>query len=218
MSKSPDKLSRRAFLKESPLRAAVAGIATKEAITVATSAVGAAVLAACSENEGKSTVGEKGALLNNGCSTKHLGEQGKCFPECNPDVAITEGGGLTWRQESTTITDEDIACARDRYYNRDCSNIRKEGERRIKDIPEMFECDSRIANPKLRVGTSDVLTLDDFERVTHKGDCSSIIARFTTRMQRVLKRIRCYRNGKPSEELGWGEAKGGRITGGAGRY
>ena len=170
------------------------------------------------KDKGKSQVGEKGALLNNGCSTKELGEQGKCFPECNHDVAITEGGGLTFRQESTSITDEDIACARDRYYNRDCSGIRKEGERRIDHIPKMFECDSKIANPKLRARTSEVVTLNDFEKVTHKGDCSSIIARLTKRMQRVLRRISCLRDGKPVEELGWGEAKGGRITGGAGRY
>ncbi|MFC1599481.1 hypothetical protein ACFL3T_00450 [Patescibacteria group bacterium] len=217
MSKSQEKLSRRAFLKESPLRALVAGVATKEAITIATSAVGAAALAACSENEGESPVGEKGASLNNGCSTKHLGKQGRCYPECSPDLAITPNGGWTWDTD-VRISEGALDCARDRFYNRDCSEIRKKGERRIEHIPEMFECDSKLDNPKLRVGTSEVLTLNNFDRVTHKGDCSSIIARFTTRMQRVLRRIRCGRDGKPIEELGWGQAKGGRLVGGGGKY
>ena len=77
MSDSPDKLSRRAFLTQAPVRAAAAGIATKEVITTATAAIGTVILSAC---DGKSAdlneqIQKEARDPNNGCATKHLGQE-----------------------------------------------------------------------------------------------------------------------------------------------
>ena len=108
-------------------------------------------------------------------------------------------------------TEENWECVRDRTNDRDCRAIREERRRRIAEIPSLLECvDGQI---KIKARPSQLADLADFSSAEARteGDCSETSSDSRARIRRVLDRMACDEKGQPHEELGFGEAKGGRI-------
>lgn len=130
------------------------------------------------------------------------------FPECDREMKTIENGRYgSGPIESGEETSWD--CVSDRLSGRDCRAIREAWRARIKRIPDLFECQDGQA--KLVARPSQLVELTNFSTTGIKGDCNGISAEYKSRIERVLDRLTCDKDGQLHEKLGFGEAKGGRI-------
>jgi hypothetical protein len=134
------------------------------------------------------------------------------FSECGEGFKILgEKDGFRYPVLSSRgdATEEQIGCADDKMRNRDCRPVRRTGIGRIKGIPDMFKCDKQ-GNLILTARPADLIDLNNFFGEGRIGNCEDVIGDFQGRIRAVFERMHCDKDNKPAEELGFGQASGGR--------
>ena len=127
------------------------------------------------------------------------------FPHCQRGMKWQNG--YIWGTKATTS--REFGCAWDTIYKRNCSEIRFEGEYRVENMANRYNCVDGV--PVYRYDSDSEKKMHDFSRIWRIGDCDEIIHDYQKRMEVVKRRLKCNDKGKAYEDYKcWGCAEGGR--------
>lgn len=147
----------------------------------------------------------------------------KVKKECGDEVGVAEVdvrdrfSKVTGRELRVSITNnttvDELACAEDIMFDRDCKAIREKAEKIFDEMPGKMECTGPNGIAIFDYKKITPNQLGQFLRVSQyegkiEGDCSPVVEDYVLKVHDMTDRMEC-KEGKPYEKLEDGQSKNG---------